>query len=106
MGASLRSLSSVRSASDGFGAWHTASGLSWCHVTRAPRPRLHVSQGLRPSLKFTLATAGGSPSPLHEFCTLTPCPSQTLPCRPALTLCPLLDPDLSLTSGLWAASAV
>lgn len=30
----------------------------------------------RPSLKFTLATAGGSLSPLHEFCTLGPSPTQ------------------------------
>lgn len=60
------------------------SGLSWCHVTRAHRPHLQVPQGLRPSLKFTLATAGGSLSPLHESCTLT-----LAPARPCHEQCPL-----------------
>lgn len=76
---------------------------------RASRPHLQVPQGLRPSLKFTLATAAGSPSPLHEFCTLTPCPRQTVSSgarRLALILSPLLGTGLSLSSGLQTSSAV
>lgn len=100
LGASLRSLSSVNSSVRRL--WC----LSWCHVTGGSLAPPQGPWGLRPSLKFTLATAGGSLSPLHELCTPTPCPSQTLSgmvspgaCKPARTLCPLLRPGLSLSSG-------